>query len=240
MNHLAEPKAPLDAVNQRLLEVLGEDSRLSVAELARRVQMSAPAVRERIARLEEAGVIRGYRLDVDPAALGLPVTAWVRLRPGPVSWPRSLSWPSGRRRSVNVTASPVRTASCSRSTCRASRHSSRSSTGSWCTARRRAPSSSPPRYHPGCREPDDGLTGSAMAPAKTDPRRSAPGECRRDHHQVGADRPAHDAEHLPAVARCSPVRRNSSDDGHQANCPENVCHRAHCSLPSPAAMLTVR
>ena len=83
MDHLAEPKSPLDAVNQRLLEVLGEDSRLSVAELARRVQMSAPAVRERIARLEEAGVIRGYRLDIDPAALGLPVTAWVRLRPGP-------------------------------------------------------------------------------------------------------------------------------------------------------------
>lgn len=83
MDHLAEPKSLLDAVNQRLLEVLGEDSRLSVAELARRVQMSAPAVRERIARLEEAGVIRGYRLDIDPAALGLPVTAWVRLRPGP-------------------------------------------------------------------------------------------------------------------------------------------------------------
>ena len=66
MNYLAESKSPLDAVNRRLLEVLGEDSRLSVAELARRVQMSAPAVRERIARLEEARVIRGYRLDVDP------------------------------------------------------------------------------------------------------------------------------------------------------------------------------
>jgi len=45
--------------------------------------MSAPAVRERLARLEESRVIRGYRLDVDPAALGLPVAAWVRLRPGP-------------------------------------------------------------------------------------------------------------------------------------------------------------
>ncbi len=55
---------------------------VSAAELARRVGMSAPAVRERIARLEEARVIRGYRLDVDPAALGLPVAAWVRLRLG--------------------------------------------------------------------------------------------------------------------------------------------------------------
>jgi Lrp/AsnC family leucine-responsive transcriptional regulator len=45
--------------------------------------MSSPAVTERVQRLERAGVIRGYRLDVDPAALGLPVTAWVRVRPGP-------------------------------------------------------------------------------------------------------------------------------------------------------------
>ena len=73
----------LDEVNRRLLELLTEDPRRTAAELARLVDMSAPAVRERIARLEEAGVIRGYRLDVDPAALGLPVTAWVRVRPGP-------------------------------------------------------------------------------------------------------------------------------------------------------------
>lgn len=50
--------------------------------------MSAPAVRERVNRLEETGVIRGYRLDVDPAALGLPVTAWVRIRPGPGQLPK--------------------------------------------------------------------------------------------------------------------------------------------------------
>ncbi|MBB3675369.1 Lrp/AsnC family transcriptional regulator [Modestobacter versicolor] len=73
----------LDDVNARLLELLAEDPRRTAAELARRVGMSAPAVRERVTRLEEAGVIRGYRLDVDPAALGLPVTAWVRVRPGP-------------------------------------------------------------------------------------------------------------------------------------------------------------
>jgi Lrp/AsnC family transcriptional regulator, leucine-responsive regulatory protein len=73
----------LDEVDRRLLASLTEDARASAAELARRVGMSAPAVRERIARLEETGVIRGYRLDVDPAALGLPVAAWVRIRPGP-------------------------------------------------------------------------------------------------------------------------------------------------------------
>src|ERR1041384_1523215 len=50
--------------------------------------MSAPAVRERLGRLEEAGVIRGYWVDIDPAALGLPVTAWVRVRPGPGQLPK--------------------------------------------------------------------------------------------------------------------------------------------------------
>ncbi len=78
----------LDDVDRRLIASLTEDARASAAELARRVGMSAPAVRERIARLEEAGVIRGYRLDVDPAALGLPVAAWVRIRPGPGQLPK--------------------------------------------------------------------------------------------------------------------------------------------------------
>lgn len=45
--------------------------------------MSAPAVRERVNRLEESGTIGGYRLDIDPAAMGLPIAAWVRIRPGP-------------------------------------------------------------------------------------------------------------------------------------------------------------
>jgi Lrp/AsnC family leucine-responsive transcriptional regulator len=78
----------LDDVNRRLLALLDEDPRRTAADLARRVGMSPPAVRERIARLEQSGVIRGYRLDVDPAALGLPVTAWVRVAPGPGQLPR--------------------------------------------------------------------------------------------------------------------------------------------------------
>ncbi|WP_166347491.1 Lrp/AsnC family transcriptional regulator [Phytoactinopolyspora limicola] len=80
---LQNGKDLLDAANRRVLDELAGDPRLSMSELARRVGMSAPAVRERVARLEETGVIRGYRLDVDPAALGLPVAAWVRVRPGP-------------------------------------------------------------------------------------------------------------------------------------------------------------
>lgn len=73
----------LDDVNRRLLAQLQRDPRLTMSALGRLVGMSSPAVTERVQRLERAGVIRGYRLDVDPAALGLPVTAWVRVRPGP-------------------------------------------------------------------------------------------------------------------------------------------------------------
>jgi len=73
----------LDAVNVRLLRELRGDPRLTMTELGRRVGMSSPAVTERVRRLEEAGVIRGYRLDFDPAALGLPLAAYVRVRPNP-------------------------------------------------------------------------------------------------------------------------------------------------------------
>ena len=52
-----------------------------MSALARRVAMSSPAVTERVQRLERAGVITGYRMEVDPAALGLPVAAFVRVRP---------------------------------------------------------------------------------------------------------------------------------------------------------------
>ncbi len=85
---LHSERSLLDEVNHCILTALTEDPRLSAAELARRVGMSAPAVRERVNRLEEVGVIRGYRLDVDPAAIGLPVAAWVRIRPGPGQLPK--------------------------------------------------------------------------------------------------------------------------------------------------------
>ena len=75
----------MDEVNVRLLELLQADPRLTMAELARQVSMSAPAVTERVRRLEEWGVIAGYRLQVDAKALGLPIAAYVRVRPGPRS-----------------------------------------------------------------------------------------------------------------------------------------------------------
>ena len=78
----------LDEVNLRILAELRDSPRLSMAELARRVGMSAPAVTERVQRLQQTGVIAGYRLDIDPAAVGLPVTAFARIRPMPGSLPK--------------------------------------------------------------------------------------------------------------------------------------------------------
>ena len=73
----------LDAMNRRLLRELHDDPRITMSALARRVGMSAPAVTERVQRLRETGVIAGFRMDVDPAALGLPVMAFARVRPAP-------------------------------------------------------------------------------------------------------------------------------------------------------------
>jgi Lrp/AsnC family leucine-responsive transcriptional regulator len=78
----------LDRRNVELLNRLQRDPRIGIAELARQVGMSAPAVRERILRLEEAGIIRGYRLELDPVALGYPVSAYVRVRPAPGQLPK--------------------------------------------------------------------------------------------------------------------------------------------------------
>jgi Lrp/AsnC family transcriptional regulator, leucine-responsive regulatory protein len=72
----------------RLLRELQADPRCPVSELARRVGMSPPAVRERVQRLEQAGVIAGYRTEVDPASLGFPVTAFTRIRPMPGALPK--------------------------------------------------------------------------------------------------------------------------------------------------------
>lgn len=78
----------LDAPNRALIAELDADPRLPVSELARRINMSAPAVRERLRRLEDAGVIAGYRMLLDPVRLGLPLAAFVRIKPTPGKLPK--------------------------------------------------------------------------------------------------------------------------------------------------------
>ncbi|MEU6149882.1 Lrp/AsnC family transcriptional regulator [Actinosynnema sp. NPDC047251] len=70
----------LDRVDWALLEALQEDARLSYNELARRVHVSPPTVAQRVRRLENAGVITGYRATVDPTAVGRSVVALVRMK----------------------------------------------------------------------------------------------------------------------------------------------------------------
>ena len=73
----------LDATNLAILRHLTAQPGLAIRELARRVEMSAPAVNERVLRMKDAGVIKRAWLEVDPQALGLGVTAYVRVRPMP-------------------------------------------------------------------------------------------------------------------------------------------------------------
>lgn len=70
----------LDETDLRILTALQRDGRLSFAELAREVAMSASAVTERVRRLESTGVIIAYGATVDPQRLGLSITAFVRLK----------------------------------------------------------------------------------------------------------------------------------------------------------------
>ncbi|MEJ3748379.1 Lrp/AsnC family transcriptional regulator [Actinomycetes bacterium KLBMP 9797] len=69
----------MDAIDLRLVELLRANARSSYAELARQVGLSAPAVHDRVGKLEASGVIRGYRADADPEAVGLGVTALIGL-----------------------------------------------------------------------------------------------------------------------------------------------------------------
>jgi Lrp/AsnC family leucine-responsive transcriptional regulator len=83
MSNLQVSPALLDPVNVEILRALSKNPRIANARLARAVGMSGPAVRERVQRLEDAGVIRGVRLDLDPKLLGYPVAVMVRIRPMP-------------------------------------------------------------------------------------------------------------------------------------------------------------
>ena len=73
----------LDSTNLLLIEELQRDARQSHAALGRLVGLSAPAVAERVARLEESGVIRGYHAEIDPRAVGLTLSVVLRIRPAP-------------------------------------------------------------------------------------------------------------------------------------------------------------
>jgi Lrp/AsnC family transcriptional regulator, leucine-responsive regulatory protein len=83
MKRLRYQNGGIDATDTKILRALSQDARVTMAELARKTGLSAPSVTERVRRLEEAGIVTGYTTAIDPAALGLPLAAYVRVRPIP-------------------------------------------------------------------------------------------------------------------------------------------------------------
>src|SRR5215467_3746611 len=79
----AAPKVEVDDLDLALLRALADDARQSQRSLARQIEMSPPAVADRLARLERSGIIRGYRVEVDWAALGYPVVVYLAVTAGP-------------------------------------------------------------------------------------------------------------------------------------------------------------
>ncbi|MFJ5380901.1 Lrp/AsnC family transcriptional regulator [Cupriavidus sp. CER94] len=73
----------LDDIDRRILVLLQQDARMPVKTLAEQVGLSSPGASERLRRLEDRGVIRGFTVDVEPRTLGFPMQAIVRIRPLP-------------------------------------------------------------------------------------------------------------------------------------------------------------
>ena len=72
----------LDDIGWKILSELQQNARMPFAELGRIVGLSTPAVTERVHKMEEAGIIVGYRAQIDPAKVGLPILAFVNVRVG--------------------------------------------------------------------------------------------------------------------------------------------------------------
>ncbi len=102
----------IDDLDWRLLEALQQDGRASYADLGRLVGLSPSAVTERVRRLEESGVITGYRCEVDPEKLGLAIMALVGCATRTATTGRSATCSPPRPKSPRPTTSQVRTASC--------------------------------------------------------------------------------------------------------------------------------
>ena len=71
----------MEETDRAILSALAGDGRQSYTDLAEKVGLSVSAVHQRVRRLEQRGVIRGYTAVLDNEALGLPLTAFVAIRP---------------------------------------------------------------------------------------------------------------------------------------------------------------
>src|SRR5580704_7951037 len=80
-NHRRIESVALDESDRRLIEALERNARTSIADLARMIGLSPQSTSDRVKRLEDLGVIVGFTVRLDPAALGLGVGAYIRIRP---------------------------------------------------------------------------------------------------------------------------------------------------------------
>jgi Lrp/AsnC family leucine-responsive transcriptional regulator len=83
MKRLDTGNRGIDDVDAAILTALGGNARVTTSDLARAIGLSAPSTAERVKRLEEAGIIRGYHADIDPSAIGLGLAVHLRVRPMP-------------------------------------------------------------------------------------------------------------------------------------------------------------
>ncbi|MFA3760619.1 Lrp/AsnC family transcriptional regulator [Yersinia sp. 2544 StPb PI] len=71
----------MDKIDEQLIAILAENSRISLKDLSQQVDLSSPSTSERLRRLEERNIIRSYTLDLDPRAFGYNLQAIVRVKP---------------------------------------------------------------------------------------------------------------------------------------------------------------
>ncbi len=71
----------MEEINRKIIALLAADGRMSFTELARHTGLSVSAAQQRVRRLEQRGVIRGYSAVVSPEEIGLPLTAFVSIKP---------------------------------------------------------------------------------------------------------------------------------------------------------------
>ncbi len=69
----------MDEKNWHIIEEMQQNGRISFAELGRRVGLTLPAVAERVRKMEDAGIIAGFRAQINPAKIGLPIAAFIRI-----------------------------------------------------------------------------------------------------------------------------------------------------------------
>ena len=80
-NHRGIERVELDASDRRLIEALDRNARTSTADLARLIGLSPQSTADRVKRLEDLGVVTGFTVRLDPAAIGLGIGAYIRIRP---------------------------------------------------------------------------------------------------------------------------------------------------------------